>query len=451
MRGPERRWSAARSVRNDRRAGRAGAAPPGPRVVPAKLRIPRCGGLVRERLLGLLEDVWSSRICLVVAPAGCGKTTLLCHFAVASPVPVAWYRADAGDGEPEVFLAHLQASVRGALDSPADRWRSAADAASALERSAAQGLLLVVDDLQALHGTGAEAELERLLHYLPDRVGVIAGSRVQPGINVSRLRVSGLLELGQDALRFRTWEVESLFRDVYLEPLRPEELAELARRTEGWAAGLRLFHLATRGKPHDQRRRTLRALGSQSRLVREYLARNVLEDLDLQTRDFLLRTSVLGRLNGRVCDRLLQTRGSDAVLAELHRQQLFTDLVDDRGWYRYHAVLRSHLETAAVEEMGEPAVREQRRLAAALLEEEEEFGDALEAYCSAGAWEEAARLLGDRGEELVAGPRRWLDAAAGGDGRGESVGAARRGAPPPRHRPPAQRRRGLSSCRDRLR
>jgi DNA-binding SARP family transcriptional activator len=381
-----------------------------PAVVPAKLRIPRGDGLRRERLLTLLDGAWSHRLSLVTAPPGCGKTTLLSQFATASAVPVGWYRAEPSDGDPVVFLAHLEASARcalGALDGP---WLSAGDAARALERGGGGGLLLVIDDLHVLGGTAAELELERLLGYLPEDVTIVAASRAHPRINTSRLRLVGsLLELGQDALRFRTWEVEHLFRDVYGEPLRPEELAELARRTDGWAAGLQLFHLATRGKAPDDRRRTLRALGTHSRLVREYLARNVLSELDAETRTFLLRTSVFGRLSGGLCDRFLERHDSGSVLAELQHQQLFTDLIDDEGWYRYHAVLRSHLETMAVEEMGEAAVREQRRRAGTLLEEVAAFADALEAYCSAGAWADAARLLGVRGEELVDDPGGWID------------------------------------------
>src|SRR5437879_839153 len=164
-------------LRPDRKWRRSDASRARPRVVLAKLRIPRNGGLVRDRLLASLEDVWSCGICLIVAPAGCGKTTLLCQFASASPLPVAWYRADAGDGDPEVFLAHLEASARGALGAPAGQWLCAADASLALEQSVEHGLLLVIDDLQALHGSPAESELERLLEYLPDRVAVVAASR----------------------------------------------------------------------------------------------------------------------------------------------------------------------------------------------------------------------------------------------------------------------------------
>src|SRR5205807_10361636 len=136
-----------------------------------------------------------------------------------------------------------------------------------------------------LEDSPAELALERLIDYAPPSITFLIGSRALPGFNLSRLRVSGaLLEIGSEDLRFRSWEVERLFRDFYREPLPPEELAELARRTEGSAAGLQLFHLATRGTSPQERRRTLSALRKRSRLTRAHAARNVLHQLPAELR-----------------------------------------------------------------------------------------------------------------------------------------------------------------------
>ena len=379
-------------------------------VLQAKIRIPRLEAMSRERLLRTLAPAWHHRLTLLVAPAGCGKTVALSQFARAAHAPVAWYTAEADDREAGVLLAHLEAATRSAVGRVEGPWRCVVDAAHALERMDPGPLLLVVDDLHTLQGTPASEAFERLLHYLTDGVTVVAGSRCEPSFDLSRLRLAGtLLEVPSDALRFRSWEVERLFAHFYGAPLRPEDLAELARRTEGWAAGLQLFHLATRGKAPEGRRSTLSALGSRSRLVREYLARNILDGLDERTRSFLLSTAVLGRLSGPLCDRLLGRRGSGELLADLERRQLFTQALDDDGWYRYHEVLRSHLETVAVETMGQEAVREQRLRAAALLEADGWFADALEVYCKAGASDAAERVLGVGGERVVAEHRSWID------------------------------------------
>jgi DNA-binding SARP family transcriptional activator len=346
----------------------------------------------------------------VVAPPGSGKSTLLAQFAAGAGVPVAWYRAEASDADAGVLLAGLERATRAAFTPlPDASWASPEAAAHALETWPQPRGLLVVDDLHLFFGTEAEAALERLVDYLPPSVTVLTASRRVPGFDLSRLRVAGsLFELGPDDLRFRSWEVETLFNEFYGEPLPPEDLAELARRTEGWAAGLQLFHLATKGKPPGERRRVLAGLRSASRLVREYLANNVLGDLPEDLRHFLVRTSVLGRLTGPLCDQVMGRRGSREVLEDLERRQIFTNAIDD-DTFRYHEVLRTHLEATLVEEHGEVAASALYRRAGGLLEAAGAPPDALRAYCRAGDWAAAGRLLGREGEQLAGDPGAWVE------------------------------------------
>ena len=286
-----------------------------------------------------------------------------------------------------------------------------ADAANALDAWPGQRVLLVVDDLHTLEGTPAEAALERLIDYAPPSLAVVAGTRVPPRFNLPRLRVSGaLLEIGADDLRFRSWEVERLFRDYYQNPLPPEELARLARRTEGWAAGLQLFHLATRGRAPDERRRVLAALGPSSRLMRDYLTRNVLEQLPTDLRTFLIETSVLGRLSAGLCDELLDRNDSAEMLADLEWRSLFTQALPEEGVYRYHEVLRSYLQGVLLEEVGQPAAHERFRRAGRLLAQAGALPEALDAYCRAEDWEAARTLVGREGEAVADRSNAWIDA-----------------------------------------
>jgi len=345
----------------------------------------------------------------VVAPAGSGKTTLLGQFAAAAGCPVAYYCADGREADADSFLAALGASLASVVPGLAGGWTSVDEATRALERVEPERALLLVDDFHLLEQTGAEEMLEQLLADSPPQLGVVIASRSRPSFNWPRLVVSGaLVEVGGDDLRFRSWEVERLFLDVYAEPLPPEDLAELARRTEGWAAGLKLFHLATQGLPTSERRRVLRALGKRWSYAREYLTRNVLDGLDPELRRFLVETCVLTRLSGRLCDELLRRTGSARLLRELEARQLFTYELDD-GSYRYHETLRSQLEAMLVEELGEVETRERFRRAGGLLEAEAIIGDALYAYCRAEAWDEVERLLGRDGHQIVDGRPVWLD------------------------------------------
>ena len=378
-------------------------------VVPAKIRPPTVVALVRERVNRSLDLIWGHRLGLVTGPAGSGKTTALAQFAETVDAPVAWYRAEAAEGDPAALLAHLEAALVAALGVPGD-WTTLEQAVTELERFPGPRALLVLDDLHELAHSDGERLLEKLVGYAPPWLHVLAGSRAHPGFNTSRLRVSGeLLEIGSDDLRFRSWEVEQLFRGFYRQPLPPEDLASLTRRTEGWAAGLQLFHLATLGKPAEERRRAVAALGTRSRLVRDYLARNVLHGLRAELADFLVGTCVLGRLSGPLCDQLLERQDSRRLLEELGELQVFTVELDDDGSFRYHEVLRSHLEAALVERVGEVGARECYRRAGGLLEAAGALPEALHAYCRAEDRRAVDRLLGLHGGELAGASHTWLD------------------------------------------
>lgn len=381
------------------------------RAVAAKVRVPTPDSYALARLDALVDRCWGRRLGLVVAPAGSGKTTLLARFASTSGVPVAWYRCESWDVSQDHLLRHLEKAFAGILGDTAQEWRTVEEASSALERWSGDRMLLVVDDLHSIAGTEAEAALERFIDYTPTSVLTLVASRSLPAFNLSRLRISGALaEISGEDLRFRSWEVENLFRDFYREPLPPVELAELARRTEGWAAGLQLFHLATSGKASAERRRILRALGGGSRLVREYLARNVLDELPSSLRRFLIDSCVLGRLSGPICNRFLNRTDSHHRLQELERRQIFTSALGDDGDYRYHEVLRSHLEHALVEEVGEAALRLRYGQAGIVLEQSGAVPAALHAYCRAEDWSAVDRLLGRNGAQLAQGTGVWIDA-----------------------------------------
>lgn len=386
----------------------------GAQLVRSKVRIPRAASMSRERLESLADEARRHRLTLVVAPAGSGKTTLMSRWAAAAEAAgsrVGWYRAESTDATASTFLGYLQLAIGEALRPSGERdastragtrpWQTVEEAAAWLEGSRAEGMLLLIDDFHALAGSEAETALARFIDLAGPSVCIVVGTRSLPSFDLSRLRLSGnLLEITGDDLRFRSWEVERLFREYYGEVLRGDELGRLARRTEGWAAGLQFFHLATRDKSPVERTRLLQALGGSTRLVREYLARNVLDELPEELRAFLIDTSPLRRLSGPLCDLYLGRTGSAALLEDLECRQVFTVSLDD-GTYRYHEVLQAHLEQILSETRGEAAARVSAARAAELLEQQGFAAEALAAYCRADRFEEAARMLGTSGERFT--------------------------------------------------
>ena len=386
----------------------------------ARLRPPPLRSLPRERLLKAMGTGVDHRLTLVTGPAGSGKTTLLAQFAEQHPGATAWYRADVEDGNPAVLLGHVAHALAGVVPDLPAGWRTVDDALAALDRTAPHGdgngtapttVVLALDDLHVIVGTPAERVLGSIVDELPPWLRLAAACREAPHWNLSRLRVSGaLFEVGADDLRFRSWEVERLFCDIYGEPLPPGDLAQLTRGLEGWAAGLQLFHLATREKPVSEQRRAVAALPARSTLVREYLSGNVLDQLPEAQTTFLVDTSVVGRLSPALCDELRGTTGSRQILDDLEARQVFVTRLDGEDAYRYHEVFRSYLERRLVERDGEAAARDRAARAAALLEADGSLADALRAHCRAADWASVGRVLEKGGAELAADPGEWLDA-----------------------------------------
>jgi DNA-binding SARP family transcriptional activator len=320
--------------------------------------------------------------------------------------PIVWHRADRLDADPAHFVVKL---ARGLVDGKLLRdmpelgtQQDCFDRFIDTVRATGPGpVTLMLDDAHLLIDSPTESCIETLLCHIPD-ISVVLASRRALQLNLCRMEITPITVITADDLRFRSWEVEALFRDVYREPLPPDDIAALTRRTDGWAACLQLFHLSTQCRPLGERRRTLRALAGGSRFVRTYLARTVLAELPQHLRSFLTRTCVFELLTAQRCDRLLGTADSQQRLEELEGLGALTTSTDGGQTFRYHEVLRRHLEGALLDELGTKHTQLWYSQAAALLEESGAFGEAVRAHLRAESWSEATRLLRNEGARVIA-------------------------------------------------
>lgn len=177
-------------------------------------------GLVRPRLLDELAGLRAGRLVLVVAPAGAGKTTLLAQYAARWDGPVGWWQVESGCTGADDVVHGLWRTVPGL---PA---RSSGDVESLLAALPGGEILLVVDDAHSLTAAG-ESTLDTVIARAPERVHVLVGGRRILDLNLSRYELADVSIVDAEQLRFRSWEVEHLLRDVYREPLPPDDAAAL--------------------------------------------------------------------------------------------------------------------------------------------------------------------------------------------------------------------------------
>ena len=350
-----------------------------------------------------LDLLLDARLGMVVAPAGAGKTTVMAQWATHMPADVAWYRADSGDATAGAVIGQLGAALASVSPGhpPA---RDLQSLVAAIERHESP-LVLVVDDLHLVEHTHVGHLLQRLLLTAPPHLRLLVGSRRPPSFNLARTEVPTVV-VTEEELRFRAAETAALFRESYRRPLPAATTDLLTRQTDGWAAGLHLFHLALPARTSRDRR--IQVSGTDVRYASSYLDSQVLASLPDHLVDFLRATSCFERLSVERCDDLLDMRSSRGLLLELAQRNGMVRSDDGGLSYRVHSVLRRHLETEALDSMPGPAAQQHYRKAATLLRLEGEYAAAVRVLTRVGDWEATSELLGRHGEKVLASPTRWV-------------------------------------------
>jgi LuxR family maltose regulon positive regulatory protein len=382
-------------------------------LLTTKLQIPRLRThlVSRLHLTERLQHGAEHALTLVSAPAGFGKTTLLAQWLAQSGMPVAWLSLEPEDNDPTRFLAYLIAALQ-TLDAqigttalamihmpqPAPPKAVLAQLANDLVSRDRGDFALVLDDYHVITAKPIHGGITFLLEHLPPQLHLILATRADPPLSLARLRAQGkLYEVRTADLRFGTAEASAFLQEMMGLDLSPESIATLEHRTEGWIAGLQLVALSLQGRADISG--FLTAFTGSHRFVLDYLSEEVLAWQSAAVQQFLLRTCILDRLSGPLCDAVTGQEGSQEMLEALDQANLFViPLDDERRWYRYHPLfaeaLHSHLLQA------EPTlVPELHRRASAWYEQHELPAEAVQHALATPDVELAARLI-----ELLALP-----------------------------------------------
>jgi LuxR family maltose regulon positive regulatory protein len=379
-------------------------------------------GLIdRDHLLAALDRTSAVAVTIISAPAGSGKTSLLQTWVTrvgeARGIADVQVRRDRPDAQLfwlELLNAVRRAATTAGTTEPAVATPSFNEGAivDRVLRELAECpslLTLVIDDLHELDSSETLAQLTRLLTSLPPHVNALLATRRDLRLRLQRLRLDGeLAEFRALDLRFTDSETRELLEASNIR-LSDAGVALLHKRTEGWAAGLRLAAISLTGN-RDPERFVAEFSGS-NRTVAEYLIAEMLDRQPSEVQELLLRTSILDRVNGELADLLSERSDSERILLELEDANAFvTSLDPERTWFRYHHLfadlLRLELRRCHPEELSAL-----HRKAAEWFARHGQFLDAIRHRQAAGDWVDAARLLADRSLSLsLDGQVRSLEA-----------------------------------------
>jgi LuxR family maltose regulon positive regulatory protein len=387
----------------------------------------------RPRITTLIAQ--GTRWCpltVLTAPAGSGKTTALALWSATEPGPVAWVRADEFDNRPGIFWAHVVAALRrsGAAmpATPGARGRDAEHVfllwlAAALATQDPP-VTLVLDDLHLLTDLKVLDGLDYLLRNTGAGLRLVVAAR-SDSLRLHRYRLAGqLTQIRASDLAFTTPEAGLLLARHGI-TLTADALECLTRRTEGWAAALRLAALRMRGHPDPDRLVT--ELITDDSVLTGYLLEEVLNPQPPEVRDVLLSTSIVEHLSAQHATELAGNEQAGKILSALADANAFVQRTGP-GRYRYHTLYAEVLRLQLSREHPGRVASLQRR-AASWYERNGRLPDAVRHAARAGDWQLAAGMVIDQLAigEIIA-PRRGPSLA--GEFAGMPDGQAWTGAAP---------------------
>src|SRR5512139_2571520 len=380
---------------------------------------PITSGLIdRPRLFEQLNGSIEHPLTLICAPAGYGKTTLVCtwlaHRAVdrhenSASLPTAWLSLDQEESDLNLFLRYFIAALRTIFADGCDETLKLLQAAQSppeavlhtvfcndLEKLPGEALL-VLDDYHFIHGKAVHNLLGELARHWPKPLHLVLLSRIEPPLPLTSLRAKGRIsEIRTQDLRFTAEETAAYLHQWQFASVSQKALPLLEERFEGWPAGLQLAALSLRSA--DSQESVMSAISSENADITGYLVDEMLTHQFPAIQEFLLKTSLLDRFCASLCEAAIGEIDPGwnvrACMDWIERSELFIIPLDNRReWYRYHHLFQELLQRRASAEMGAEQVAHLHLLASAWLEEHGLIDEALHHALAAGDLELAARQM----------------------------------------------------------
>jgi LuxR family maltose regulon positive regulatory protein len=391
-------------------------------ILATKLYIPplRPHVVIRSRLIERLNEGVHGKLTLIAAPAGFGKTTLASAWVAGCDRQVAWLSLDKGESDPARFLTYLVAAlqtiaatigegVSGVLQSPQPPPTDSILTALLNDLTTiSDHFVLVLDDYHVIDAKPVDHAITFLLEHLPPQMHLVIATREDPQLPLARLRARGqLTELRATDLRFTPSEAAGFLNQGMGLNLSAQDIAALETRTEGWIAGLQLAAISMQGQ--QDAAGFIQSFTGSHHFVMDYLVEEVLGQQSESVQTFLLRTSILDRMTGPLCDAVMMdpSVSGQATLEYLEHANLFlVPLDNERHWYRYHHLFAGLLRQRLQQSIASSSRDERRGVAELHLRASQWYQDQnleIEAFQHAAAAhdvERAARLVEGKGMPL---------------------------------------------------
>jgi len=374
---------------------------------------------IKEKLAEDLtvEEGFARPLTLFSAPAGFGKTTLVRKWLSGREKATAWLSLDEEDNDPERFWIYLVSALQNVADNIGSGTMEALRSQSHFsESSESRGalltpllndlfslekpLFLVLDDYYLIDNSRIHEDMGFFIENLPPSLHLVVTTRSDPPWPLSRWRVKGkMAEVRLDDLKFTEEEAVKLYEGIKGLNLSEQQLHKLYQKTEGWVTGLQLAAISlASSRDRDQ---FIDSFAGSHRHILHFLSEEVITRQPAPVQEFLLKTSILNRFSAPLCNAVAERQDSAELLARLDRENLFVIPLDEQGaWYRYHPLFADLLIYQLKTQQPSQINRLHER-ASRWFNESGEYGEAVRHALAAGNFEEGARILHEKYEEIL--------------------------------------------------
>jgi LuxR family maltose regulon positive regulatory protein len=331
----------------------------------------------RDRLFQQLKAGLKTRLTLVSAPAGYGKTVLVAQWLRLAAVDCGWLTIDEKEPGLQMFWQQVVFSLRTVQPEFGQEILEVLQQNSQISidlilngliaeiEKVKKPICLVLDDYFHIQSPSIHQSLRFLLEHCPNNLHIVLLTRLDPPLPLARFRArEQMVDIRGDDLRFNESETKNFLECIGIPSISSNAIAMLYQRTEGWAAGIQLSGLAIKKQTNPEV--FIAAFSGSQRYIFDYLTDEVLCNLSEDQQEFLLKTSILRQLNGPICMALVESENAPAILEQLYQQNVFLQLIDEsQEWFRYHGLFRDVLQSRLKRAYSPESIKHLHRLASA--------------------------------------------------------------------------------------
>lgn len=384
--------------------------------ISSKFSIPKTRNelILRKELYKRLDEIERKKLAVVSAPAGYGKTSLISswiEYHKNEDYIFRWISLDESDDERyrfwNCFIKCFESISKDISD--LNLIDSAGNfnyelfislLSNFLDEMKIRSLILIIDDFHNIKENSILKEFKALIRYLPEKIHLIIVSREKIKLPLAKYKIDDeVLEIGMEDLSFSVEETAAFLKNKMLMKISDDEIVKVRNNLEGWVAGIQIFMLYNRDRQVNEK--IIEEFTGEYTKVFEYFSEEVFEELNEETKEFLIKTSCLETFNVAMCDEILRIDTSYNILEALANKNLFLISLDDKKqWYKYHSLFREFLYKH-LSKYGTKFVRDIYNEAAKWYEKNNCYAEAILYYSKAEVYEGIVSIIEIVGFEML--------------------------------------------------